>query len=340
MIYGSQYLFQDVALMWFKNLIAYQLNPSFQLSADQLEDHLNTHKFSSCGKLQPNTFGWNEPLLGGTTLVHASQNCLLFSGCFEERVLPAGVIRDEMQRRLEQHQANSNQTTISRQVKSKLKDEVIFDLLPQAFTQKKITHGYFDLTQGWLIINSPAYSFADMIISTLRKSIGSLPVTLLKPDTSSLYMTHWLKQPEDLPTHIHLGDECELLQPYSKSIVHARHQTLLTDEVMQHINSGKQVTKLSIEWKDTLSCLIDDQMSIKKLKFFNTQRDSASDQANLSLADKMDFEFSEMILIFREFITELLQGLKAINMAPPVGDNQNEVIIKKTKSSVLDTEEA
>ncbi|MBE8214976.1 MAG: recombination-associated protein RdgC [Endozoicomonadaceae bacterium] len=313
--------------MWFKNLIIYQIDPAFKITSQQLEAQLKTKQFSPCGQLQPSTFGWISPIENGKNFIHSVQNCLLFSGCLEEKVLPQGVIRDEMQRRIMKQKASSNQTTFSRQIKSKLKEEIIFDLLPKAFTQKKIVHGYFDLNQNLLIINSPSSAFADMMVSTLRKSIGSLPVTLLKAaESSSLHMTHWLKNPEYLPNNIILGDECELLQPYSKSIVHARNHTLKTEEVMQHLSSGKQVKKLSIEWHETLSCLLDDHFSIKRIKFFNTSLRDAQDQTHLSLADKIDLNFSEMVIILRAFIADLLVGFQKTYPNKPI---IKEIEIKK-----------
>ena len=71
---------------------------------------------------------------------------------------------------------------------------------------------YIDTKAGWLIVDASSFRKAEELTSTLRSSLGSLPVMppMLKHSPASI-MTGWLEHHNKaMPQFMVLGDECEL----------------------------------------------------------------------------------------------------------------------------------
>ncbi len=296
-------------LMWFKNLIIYRLNKSFSITSAELEEKLSQQPFRHCGKTECTTLGWTCPLPEGNVLVHESNRCLLFAACQEERILPASVIRDAVEEKIIDIQAGQDRK-VFRKEKEQIKEEVTLNLLPKAFTRRKLIHGYIDLENNQVVLNVSAVGQAEKVTSLLRKCIGSLPLGFMETnDAPNTIMTHWIKQPETLPDTIVLGDECELVEPgEGGGIVRCKYQELSSSEVLEHIASSKLVNKLGIQWKDVLSASIQHDLSVKRLKFFDALTEQSESRDNDDILAKVDADFTLMVLTLRQFLSDIFQA--------------------------------
>lgn len=295
--------------MWFKNLIIYRFNGPASLTAEQLEEKLSQQRFRTCGKTELLTLGWVPPIPEGSALVHESNECLLFSACQEERLLPAAVVREAVEEKVSEIQAEQDRK-VFRKEKEQLKEEITLTLLPQAFTQRKIFHAYIDTQQGWLIINASSFTMAEKLTSALRKCLGSLPISFLDTqDMPAMMMTHWLKKSGALPPTLLLGDECELAEPgEGGSIIRSKRQELASDEMIQHLESGKVVNKLGIQWKEYLSCIIHSDLCIKRLKFFDALKEQSEGCESDDSALQADADFTLMVLTLRQFLIDIIHA--------------------------------
>ena len=124
--------------MWFKNLRVYRLNKSFELSPEELNEKLAEHEFQPCGKLDPQRSGWVMPLgRHGSEYVHAVSGNIVVAFKQEDKILPSSVVKEHLEERvLEISEQESRH--VSRKERDQLKDEVIFSLLPKAFTKSNI----------------------------------------------------------------------------------------------------------------------------------------------------------------------------------------------------------
>ena len=88
--------------MWFKNLRAYRMTRGLELSAELLEAALSKRPFRPCTPAQPLALGWT-PALGeeSQTLAHAAEGRFLLCLHREEKILPASVVRDLLNERVE-----------------------------------------------------------------------------------------------------------------------------------------------------------------------------------------------------------------------------------------------
>ena len=293
--------------MWFKNLITYHFKEPVSFTTKQLEEKLSTQHFRPCGKTELSTLGWVPPIKDGSTLTHESNECILFAACQEERLLPASVVREALEEKISEIQAEQNRK-VFRKEKEQLKEEITLTLLPKAFTRRKTFHAYIDTHKGLLVINAPSFSVAEKLTSALRKSLGSLPISFMETqDMPAVMMTQWIKAPKTLPLDLHLGNECELEEPAEGGgIIRSKRQELLSNEIIQHLESGKVVNKLAIEWNNALSCVIQSDLCIKRLKFFETLKEQSESNDTDDMAAQADADFTLMALTLRQFITSLI----------------------------------
>ena len=65
-----------------------------------------------------------------------------------------------------------------------------------------------------------------------------------------------------------LGDECELRDPAEAgAVVRCRRQDLESDEVREHLKSGKQVFQLGLEYDERVSFVLGEDLTVRKLRF-------------------------------------------------------------------------
>lgn len=291
--------------MWFKNLLFYRFTRPFDLTAEILEEALNKDPFLPCGKHEHSRFGWTSPLgKHSEQLCHASNGFFLLRARKEERLLPASVVKELTQEKVSALEAKEDRK-IYRKERETLKEEVIHENLPRAFTRQSDTTAFLD-PQGWLVVDSSSYSKAEALINQLRESLGTLGLALPQVvETPSKTMTHWL-QSGSAGERLIIGDECELREAVEDgSVVRCKRHDLFGDEIHAHLENGKNVAKLAVTWNDQLQCLIHDDLSIKRLKFTDLITAEAEDAGQDNEAALLDASFNIMALTLRQFREDL-----------------------------------
>ncbi len=293
--------------MWFKNLTIFRLTESFLLSTEELEQKLATLAFHHCGPHEEFSLGWTSPLgKSGQQLTHSSNGFIMLCGKKEERVLPSAVINELVQEKISEKE-DQQARKLSKKERTEIKDEIIFDSLPKAFTFSRKIYLYIDPKDGYVIVDSASTKSAEDILSLLRKSLGSLPAiplsTINKPST---VMTDWLLT-QQVPSGIIIEDECELRSPEeSGSIIRCKRHDLTLPEIKNHLDSGKEAIKLAVSWEERLSFIIDENLAIKRLRFLELIQDQVSDIEVNDAAAQFDVDFSIMSAELANFIPRLL----------------------------------
>jgi recombination associated protein RdgC len=165
-----------------------------------------------------------------------------------------------------------------------------------------------DKQQGWILVDAASASKAEALISFLRETLGSLPVKPLEVRLApSFVMTEWLRRP-DRHADFELLDSCELMErSEDPGVLRCKGQDLTADEMIAHLDAGKDVVKLAVSWEQRLACLIESDMSLKRLRFLDLIQEEAADTQTESAVDVFDAQFSLMTLEFRRFIPRLLE---------------------------------
>jgi len=294
--------------MWFKNLQLFRLTKPFDLTSEALHEQLSERISRSCGSLESSTYGWTPPLgRHSEQLTHAANGYIMICARTEEKVLPAAVIREVLDDKVSQIEGEQART-VRRKEKEELKQEVLLDLLPKAFSKSSLTYAYIDPKAKWIVVDATSTSKAEELITLLREMLGSLPaVPVAVMQAPASVLTQWVNG-QSIASNFVLEDQCELRDPSQEgSVVRCTKQDLLTDEIQNHLKAGKQVTKLAVEWNEHLTCILSDDLSIKRLRFLDIIQEAAADNAT-DEASRFDTDFALMTLELSRFIPAMLDA--------------------------------
>ncbi|HEM6845931.1 recombination-associated protein RdgC [Providencia rettgeri] len=295
--------------MWFKNILVYRLNRDLALSADDLEKQLAALAYHPCGSQDMMQTGWVSPMNGGDALTHAAGNQILICAKKEEKILPSPVIKQELQDKIEKLEAEQGRK-LKKTEKDSLKDEVVHTLLPRAFSKFSKTYIWIDTVNQLIIVDAASAKRAEDNLALLRKSLGSLPVVPLTfKDPIELTLTEWIRS-GSLPQGFAVMDEAELKAILEEGgIIRCKKQDLISDEIANHIEAGKLVTKLALDWEERIQFMLSDDGSLKRLKFSDTLKDQNDDIAKEDYAQKFDADYVLMTGELSALIARLIDVL-------------------------------
>lgn len=296
--------------MWFRNLLVYRLTQPLALTEESLVAALQNKLAKPCTFQELTSYGFIAPWgKEDAPLVHVSQDFYLIAARKEERILPASVVKEALQEKVDEIEAKEARKVYKKE-KEQLKDDIVQSLLPRAFVRRKTTYAVIAPKLGLIFIDSTSTSRAEELLSTLREALGSLPLrplTVKQAPTSTL--TDWVKQQVAF-TGFHILEECELRDTQEDGgVIRCKRQDLTSDEIQLHLTSGKYVTQLALAWQDKLSFILDDKLAIKRLKFEDLLLEEADKDAGDDAASQFDASFILMMLTLSEFIPELLSAL-------------------------------
>lgn len=254
--------------MWFKNLRAYRMTRGLETPLEALEEKLSNRAFRPCTPAQPLSVGWVPALgEGAETLVHSADGRIMLCLRREEKILPSSVVRDLLQERVEGIEAQQGRK-VYRKERLSLKDEVVQDCLPRAFSRHSELRMIIDDRARWVMVDSPSASRAEEALNLLRECVGTFPV--LPPQSAhapAAAMSSWLTQ-STLPEDFEARDECELRDlGEDAAVVRCKGVDLFSDEVRQHIQGTMQVVRIALGWKEQLRFVLGDDLCVRRMKF-------------------------------------------------------------------------
>ena len=294
--------------MWFKNLRIYQIKESLNLSQEELGDKLGSKAYKPCNSTELSSYGWVSPLgKKSDVLVHEMLGCQMVCTNREEKILPSSVINDRLDELIDEFEITEGRKA-GRKERSEIRDIVIQSLLPHAFSKHTKQYMMIDNHHGLILVDAASASKAEDMISLLRESIGSLPVVPLQVIIDPAHiMTEWLKNPSE-QKDISIMDSCKLQdRAEGDSTVGCKGIDLTSDEVLTHVEAGKEVTQLAIEWDEHISCVIDSDLAIKRIRFLDLVQEAAADQQIETEMQAFDAHFSLMLFEFRQFLPQLFE---------------------------------
>ena len=308
--------------MWFKNLQVYRLGQTFDLSAEAFEQRLLGAGFKGCNRMDMLATGWTPPLgRGSSQLVHAANAYLMICARKEEKIIPAGVVKQLLDDKVAEIETTEDRE-IYRRERMRMKEDIIVTLLPHALSRITDQYAYIDTRNGMMVVDAASPARAEALISQLRTTLGRFPATPVSISQSiSAVMTRWLNG-ETLPNDIELGNECELKHPDpTGGVVSCKHQDLGAGEIRNHIKNGKYATRLALQWKERLSFVLHEDLSIKRLRFEDIIMEAEDDTVADDAATRFDLDFTLMTLELNEFLPELFAMLGGEESAEDAGPN-------------------
>lgn len=296
--------------MLFRNLITFRLAEKFTLSAEELAEKLVDFAFQPCAGQQAFSMGWNAPIR--ENLVHKASGFMMICLKKEERILPSTVINEMWQERIEEIEEQEGRK-LGKKARAELKDNLIFELLPRAFTHSTNLFAYIDTENDFIVIDSASSSKAEDLLSLLRKTLGGLPaVPVNTVDSPVLTMTNWLTHGTQ-PSEISISDECELRSPEEGGgIARFKRHDLNLPEIKNHLETGKQVIKLALTWNDRISFVLDADLKISRLKFLDLVQERVGEELTNANAETEEERFDVDFIIMTAELSDFLDNLLAI----------------------------
>lgn len=297
--------------MWFRNARVFRFTKPFAITAEELEEKLGADAFKPCGPQETSRQGWVPPLgKHGEQLVHSAGGYHLIALRKEEKILPGPVVKEAVEERAEAIEFEQSRK-VRRKEKDEIKEQVMLEMLPQAFSRNRRCYAYLAPQDGVLVVDAGSAKQAEDLASTLRKSLGSLPVRPPAVEQAPAFtFTGWLTETIDLPGSIVLGSECELKDPSEDGgVVRCKGLDLKADEIRNHLEAGMQVTKLALTWDENVSFVLDEELGIRRLKFGETLQEQLDDVDVDDAVAKFDAAFTLMTLELSRLIPGLLEAL-------------------------------
>jgi recombination associated protein RdgC len=297
-------------MLWFKNLMVYRLSREVALNADEMEKQLSAFAFTPCGSQDMAKTGWVSPMGSHSdALTHAFNGQIVICARKEEKILPSPVIKQELQAKIERLEAEQHRK-LKKTEKDALKDEVLHSLLPRAFSRFNQTFMWIDTVNDLIMVDAASAKRAEDTLALLRKSLGSLPVVPLTMESPiELTLTEWVRSGE-MPAGFAIQDEAELKAILEEGgVIRCKKQNLISDEIAVHIEAGKLVTKLAVDWQERIQLMLSDDGSLKRLKFADTLREQNDDIDRDDFAQRFDADFILMTSELAALIKNTIEAL-------------------------------
>ncbi|MBA4822507.1 recombination-associated protein RdgC [Pantoea ananatis] len=297
-------------MLWFKNMMVYRLNRDIPLSADDMEKQLEAFTFSPCGSQDMSKTGWVAPMGNRSdALTHVNNGQIVICARKEEKILPSPVVKQALEAKIDKIEAEQSRK-LKKTEKDSLKDEVLHSLLPRAFSRFSQTYMWIDTVNNLIMVDCASAKKAEDTLALLRKSLGSLPVVPLTLESPiELTLTEWVRS-GDVPAGFALMDEAELKAILEDGgVIRCKKQDLVCDEIANHIEAGKLVTKLALDWQERIQFVLSDDGSVKRLKFSDTLRDQNDDIDREDFAQRFDADFILMTSELAALTSNLVEAL-------------------------------
>ncbi|MCX8649757.1 recombination-associated protein RdgC [Gilliamella sp. B2776] len=301
-------------MLWFKNAIIYQLNNDTLLNKDAIEKAIKSQMFTPCGNLDTTKMGWVSPYHDNNQndFIVDMQGHLLLRIKKETKILPAPVIKQTLLEKIDkQEQALSRRLT--KNEKASLKDEVLIDLMPRAFSKYNHYWLWIDTENKRIIVDCSSFKQAEDILAILRKELGSLALTPLSIDKPlEQIMTSWVKEKLNFSPFI-LGDQAELKDPLEgNGIISCKNQEITSDEMRVHFDSGKWITKMKIVDERGVNFIVNSDLTFKRIKFDSIILDENEDISSDEFDKRLEADFFIMSKVLSNTVNDFTTVINKI----------------------------
>ncbi|MDH3977805.1 MAG: recombination-associated protein RdgC [Gammaproteobacteria bacterium] len=298
----------------FRNVRFYQFDTDWPASEEALSKALESSAFQPCGPLTERSSGW-EPVdpMAGEALARRLNGADLMRLRSQSRVLPPAAVNEALEAELEDYRKRTQEEP-SRREKKRLKNETREKLLTQALLKSDRVWGYMDLGEKIIAVDAATPSNAERFLQSLYLPLNELgaskpelrPVKYTKP-LGDLLRQMFLGK---LPERFNLGRECKMQDATEAgSTVRWADFDLNDSTIRNHVADGMRLTHLAIEYDHVLSCVINENGILSKLRLLGMDNKAdISDEEPLAKLDAQFVLLSGILRQLRKDLKELLDG--------------------------------
>lgn len=262
-----------------RNIIAYQIPYGWPYSAVEMAVLLLRRRFVGCGPMDLAATGFVpprdeaalcEPIAGRYLLCHQH----------EEKLLPASVVNEYVEIKCDElEQAQGYKP--GRKQRKDIKEQVIAELLPQAFTKKRRTLAWINRVRGWLIVEASSAKRAEDVLSDMRKALDALPVQQLQTHESPIrIMREWLQDGEATGAFT-IDQDCELISlGADEGAVRYVNCDLGGEDVRMHLDGGKLPSLLGLTFDNRVSFIVTERLELRRIVLLDVEMERAAQDAD------------------------------------------------------------
>jgi len=290
----------------FRNVRFYRLDGTWPDSEEALSTSLEQAGFEPCGPLTERSSGWvaihpdtSDSLarrVNGADLIRLRS---------QSRVLPAAVVSEELEVRIEEYRKRMQEAPNPRE-KRRLKAEARDELMPKAMLKSDRIWGYIDLKEKVLGIDTALDSVAERFLRRMQASLDGInirPLQFMKPVDELLTGIFF----EDAPRQFSLGRECRMQDlGDAASKVRWTDFDLSDKSIRDHVANGMRLTHLSVVYDNTMNFVMDENGVLTKLKFIGMDDDNEGHTDPLA---RQDAEFVLITATLRNLLGDLKKSL-------------------------------
>ena len=288
--------------MMFRNVRYYRIGSGWPKSEELISEALRSAEFKPCGPMTERSSGW-VPVYpdAGDALARRVNGTDLIRMRSQSRVLPPSVVNEELEARVEDYSQRMKEAPGPRE-KRRLKAETRDELLPKAMLKSDRVWGYIDSKENLIGIDALQASVAERF---LRRLGAAMPIANVRPLQFNKPVGEFLTKIflGNAPGQFGVGRECRMQDAAdSGSNVRWTHFDLSEKSIRDHVAEGMRLTHLAIEYDNILSCVLDQNGIISKIKFVGMDNDNGDELDPLA---RQDAEFVLISGTLRNMIADL-----------------------------------
>ena len=304
--------------MWFKSAQIFSLSNDIPYDPTALAEELEAYPFAPCSKVTPFSAGFVPPIgEEGASLVHGVDGYMLFCLKVQKKVLPGAVLNEQHAEQVAELEASQGRK-LYKDEKLRLKEELYYTLLSQAFVTSSRVYCYFDTKRRELILGSTVAKDLEKLFLYLNKVFpeqAMAPYPLVSPPA---VMTSWLKE-QRYPTCFSLADNCVVCEGDERQgVVRFTRKDLATEALQKLLAEGSQVMQLGINWREQMQCQLRQDLVISGIKFHDSVRESSKDVLTETEEDRQATDFYLMAETLSHFFKDLLAAFVDTSSAEAV----------------------
>ncbi|MCB1554514.1 MAG: recombination-associated protein RdgC [Xanthomonadales bacterium] len=297
--------------MFFRNLTLFRFPASLRDALADLQPALAEHVLKPVGPLEMFSRGFVSPFgRDHEALSHRVDDAVWIVLGGEDKILPSAVVNEMAAKKAEEIEEREGRPLGGR-ARKRLKEDTLHELLPRAFSKPSRTGLHLDLNSGIAAVDTSSRKTAEGVLSELRTALGSFPAVPVNAEVAPRsVLSGWLAG-EPLPKGLSLGDECELKDPVDRgAVVKAQRQELTAEEIGNHLEAGKQCSRLALVLDDHVSFVLGDDLVVRKLKFLEGAVDSLEQRDGGDIAAELDARYALMVGELRRLFATLEKAFK------------------------------
>ncbi|WP_081298337.1 recombination-associated protein RdgC [Gilliamella sp. Occ4-3] len=227
----------------------------------------------------------------------------------ESKLLPSSVIKKKTSERIEQLEQKLGRST-TKSEKHCVKDEVIIDLLPVAFTKDQYVYVWINDKGKFIAVETASFKKAEDVLALIRKELGALALKPLSVENNiSFTLKEWVCN-DTTPPNFFILNDAMLADPLDgNGKIKLIDENLTAEEVKSYLNGGREIKSLSFSYKQQTVFTVNTELVFSKISYSSEMLDENSD---ISLDDKAKRIEADFFLVANELANLINDFTKAV----------------------------